>query len=267
MTAKPGDSESGLDYSGRDLEALAELPNYHAWILETFQPWLRGRVLEVGAGTGTFSSCYVQAATEAVLVEPAHNLFSLLTARFTGKPHVRPVCGFLNDVCQQRREDFLHGSFDAAVLVNVLEHIEDDLETLCLLEGLLGPQGTLLLFVPALPWLYGSLDAEVDHVQRYSRSRLERTVKRAGFDIVELRYFDVLGVAPWLLTARVLRVRHFNPAMAKFYDAVVVPLGRRLERHVTLPLGKNLICVARPRVAATVPVRLPDWTAPVKRAA
>jgi len=242
---------SGQAYEGRDLEALAELPNYHQWILETFDSSVKGRVLELGAGTGNFSSSWLNSAQEAVLIEPARNLFALLAARFASIPHVQPVCGYLEELCEDpaHRDLFYSHSFDAAILVNVLEHIEHDLQTLRLLKRLLRPDGHLLLFVPALSWLYGSLDAEVDHVCRYSRSGLRRTVRRAGFHIKHLRYFDLPGVMPWFFAARVCRVRRFNERMARVYDSLVVPMASFAEKLFRPPLGKNLICVAQNRVA------------------
>ena len=73
-------------------------------------------------------------------------------------------------------------------------------------------------------------------------------MSRAGFDVSYLRYFDVLGVLPWLVAGRVARQSRFDARAAKLYDRVAVPVGARAERHFTPPLGKNLICVAvKPR--------------------
>jgi len=237
----------GEVYEGQDLEALNDLPGYYGWILETFAPYLGGRVLEVGAGTGNFAAHYVDAVREATLLEPAPNLYRSLAERFSGKAHVAPIRGLLEDWCDGRRgpRSLRDGCFDAAVMVNVLEHIEDDRGTVARLGRLLRPEGTLLLFVPALPWLYGSLDALVHHYRRYSSWGLERTVREAGLEVVHLRYFDVLGVVPWFVTGRIFRRRKFDPGAARVYDRIVIPLARRLERWLRVPLGKNLICVAR----------------------
>jgi SAM-dependent methyltransferase len=245
-------------YEGHDLEALADLPHYVDWIRHGFAGHLRGRVLEVGAGTGNFSIQYVADVDEAVLLEPAQNLYPILAARFCSLPHVQPVCGLL-DEWSQRPE--AHGGpgrrlFDAAVMVNVLEHIADDQGTLRRLALLLRPGGKLLVFVPALRWLYGSLDAEVQHYRRYSRSGLTRVVSRAGLDVLSLRFFDAVGVLPWLLAGRILKRRRFSAAAAHVYDRVVVPVVSRLERWLRLPLGKNLICIAqRPVKARAVVLR------------
>ena len=142
------------------------------------------------------------------------------------------------------------GSFDACLLVNVLEHIDDDVRTLRCVREILAPGGSLLVFVPALPQLYGSLDALVHHQRRYTKTSLSRVVTQAGFRLTSLRYFDVLGVLPWLLAGRVLKRQQFDRRAAEAYDRWVVPVGSRLERVWEPPLGKNLVCVAHVAQAA-----------------
>ena len=44
-----------MTYEGRDLEVLADMPNYYGWIMRWFTPYVRGRVVEYGAGAGTVS--------------------------------------------------------------------------------------------------------------------------------------------------------------------------------------------------------------------
>jgi SAM-dependent methyltransferase len=240
-------------YEGQDLEALADLPHYTGWIMRGFAQHLRGRTLEVGAGTGSFSARYVDRVDEAVLLEPARNLYPALRARFAGKSHVQAVSGLLEEWIRRSpaRGGFDGRPFDAVVMVNVLEHIADDHDTLRTLGELLRPGGKLLVFVPALPWLYGSLDALVHHYRRYTRSTLARAVDSAGLELLSLRYFDLAGVLPWYITGRVLQQRHFSAGAAHIYDRLIVPLASRLERWLPLPLGKNLICVAqRPATSA-----------------
>jgi SAM-dependent methyltransferase len=242
----PGPTSS-VAYPGCDLEALADIPRYQNWLLAPFRSRLTGRVLEVGAGIGNLSEHYVAAAREVILVEPAEKLAGRLRERFAGRPHVRVIGGLL----EQAAAALAPASFDACVLVNVLEHVEDDAAMLRRLAALLRPGGSLLLFVPALQVLYGTLDAIHHHHRRYAKSSLRRVVERASFTVQELRYFDVLGVVPWFLAGRVFRWTRFDAGSARIYDRFFVPLGERLERLHEPPLGKNLLCIAeRPGAAA-----------------
>lgn len=228
-------------YDGQDLEALADLPNYTGWILQRFRPFLHGRVIEVGAGLGNVARRYVDQVGEALLVEPAANLFAKLQAEMAARPHVKCAQGVLEQVPQE----LLAQPFDAALMVNVLEHIPDDAAALQQVRAVLKPGGHLLIFVPALPLLYGSLDELVHHCRRYRRGELQAKLVQAGFVVEECRYFDVLGIAPWLVAGRVLRQRRFDARGAALYDRLGVPVTRALESKLAVPFGKSLIAVAR----------------------
>ena len=238
------------DYHGHDLEALADLPNYQRYIAATFGTALGGKVLEVGAGIGSFSSTWVPRATRAVLVEPAPHLHARLAVRFATSAHVSALCATVAQARQQQPSLFALASFDAVVMVNVLEHIADDVGALRELAGLLAPGGQLLLFVPALPFLFGTLDESVAHVRRYTRTQLVATVTAAGFAPKEVRFLDVLGIVPWLLAGRVFGLRRFDARGAGLYDRFGVPLTALLEKRWRLPIGKNLLCVCDVDAAA-----------------
>ncbi len=228
-------------YDGQDLEALADMPNYTTALLEPMRAHLRGRVIEVGAGIGNVSKHYIDGVERALLVEPANNLYERLQERFSGDGHVETTCAALEEV----DADLLADPFDAAVLVNVLEHIPDDRATVERLHTLLRPGGALLLFVPAHPWLYGSLDELVHHCRRYTRSGLRDLVEQAGFEIETLHFFDCLGVVPWFVVGRVLRRRRFDDAGVRLYDRFGVPLTGLLEGLIVPPFGKSLLCIAQ----------------------
>ena len=231
-------------YEGQDLEALADMPNYTRWLLTPFRPHLGGRVIEVGAGIGNVSTRWVDDAREALLVEPAANLHVTLAERLGGRPHVRTACALLEEIDPA----LLTLPFDSALMVNVLEHIEDDANTLGRLHQLLAPEGRLLLFVPALPFLYGSLDALVHHCRRYTAASLRAVVESAGFEVEALRYCDALGILPWLVMGRLLKRRRFDAGGVHLYDRLGVPLTALVEDRIVPPLGKSLWCVARKRL-------------------
>ena len=239
--------DSSRVYEVRSLEVGAELPRYHDWFMRNFRPHLRGRVIEVGAGIGTVAADYVNAVESSLLIEPATNLHQRLQERFATQRNVKTACATLEEVCAGkvagvRAED---GTFDTAIMVNVLEHIADDQGVLEQLWRLLRPDGQLLIFVPATPFLFGALDRRVGHVRRYTRATLQEVVARSGFQVEELRYFDLLGMVPWFITGRVLRQEVVGTGSAQFYDQFIVPLCQAVDVITQRPLGKNLICVAR----------------------
>jgi len=75
-------------------------------------------------------------------------------------------------------------SVDVLVMLNVLEHIEDDDSALKNALKLLKPGGSLVIEVPAGPYLFDGYDAELHHFRRYSATELKRKLSGAGFIIV-----------------------------------------------------------------------------------
>lgn len=74
-------------------------------------------------------------------------------------------------------------SIDLLVMLNVLEHIEDDIGALQKAFNLLKPGGSLIIEVPAGPYLYDSYDAELRHFRRYSAKELHNKLVSVGFDV------------------------------------------------------------------------------------
>jgi SAM-dependent methyltransferase len=227
-------------YEGEDLEALADMPNYHAWIMRWFEPHLRGRVIEYGAGTGTLSAHIRPFASQLTLVEPSENLLPHLSGKFRGDPTITIAGSSLEQHATTQRSD----SAEAIIMVNVLEHIEDDYAALRELHRVLVPGGHLLLFMPALSFLMSDLDRKIGHYRRYHRPETIELLQNAGFSVTQCRYFDIPGVLPWLVINRWMRATGFNPTLARLYDRAVVPIARLIEA-VPPPFGKNIIAIAR----------------------
>ena len=217
-----GKKGGGTDftYSGEELDSLGEARNYYAWISSRFAPWLGPRIVEVGAGIGTFLS---------------HLLALRPDARVTA------VHGYLDGSLPA-------GEADAVVAVNVVEHVEDDAAVLRAAARALAPGGHLLLFVPALPALFGTLDEAFDHYRRYTRRELLEKLAAAGLEPVEARYMNVTGIAAWWLWSKVLRRRTITAGDARTYDRWVVPVVRWLEDRIDPPVGNALLAVARKTV-------------------
>jgi SAM-dependent methyltransferase len=251
-----------------DLERLGTADHFFDWALEEFRPYLHGRVLEVGAGMGTITRRLVELDPELSIValDPAANVFGDLASFAALTPRVTAA--------RQTLAEYLAGGaeerFDAVVYLNVLEHVEDDATELRLAAAALRPGGTLLLFGPALDWLYSELDYNAGHYRRYSLGRLRRLAREAGFEVLSLRYFDVVGVLPYFVAYRLLRRPAISGSTLWGYDRLLVPLSRRLQRLVPRPpLGKNVVLVARaggprPILRGTTPAAAPS-TPPADR--
>jgi len=79
--------------------------------------------------------------------------------------------------------------FGLIVMLDVLEHLDDDRAAIRHAYSLLRPGGVLLLTVPAFRFLWTHHDDVNQHRTRYTRGRLERLLRDGGFTVEGLRYF------------------------------------------------------------------------------
>ena len=233
------------EYAGKDLEAMSFAVNYHRWILSIFEPFLGQRVVEVGAGTGSFSELLLERRLQSLsLVEPSTAMYQQLCRRIeetSTSAVVKTYNDIFENVADRIRSDQRP---DSIIYINVLEHIEDDIHELNVIKEMLDPGARLLIFVPALRWLHGSYDRQINHFRRYTRTELEKKCVAAGFRVIGSRYFDVFGVLPWWVKYRLLQSKNMEPGAVRFYDQRVVPIAKRLESRLTPPLGKNVLLIA-----------------------
>lgn len=228
---------------------MSAASNYHRWILEIFKPYLGAHLVEVGAGIGSFSELILSqhVCKTLSLVEPSDSMYERLAA------HVQQLD-------TSASVDTYHATFvdaadliktrhapDSIIYVNVLEHIADDEGELDAVRRTLSECGRVFIFVPALQWLFGTLDVRVGHVRRYSKSELEEKLRRSGFKILRTTYFDFPGVAPWWFRYCLMKSDTLEPGAVRFYDRFIVPAVRRIESVVTMPIGKNVIAIAEKR--------------------
>ncbi len=147
-------------------------PNYNTWLGERFRAHAGQRVLEVGAGIGTITSLLAPGRERVVALEVDDFYVRRLKNRFRDQPNVEPL---LSDVALADWEKLKRERFDSIVLSNVLEHIPDDAGAVQRFAQILAGGGKLLVLVPALQWLFGSMDEAVGHYRRYTMQTL-RTV-------------------------------------------------------------------------------------------
>lgn len=228
-------------YEGREFEAAAKLDNYYKWITEKFKPFLSGCGVEIGAGVGNYST-YLRPYFQTLdLVEPSNQQGESLRKSFAKDDVVTTfTCDIDTYVSKVGGQ-----SKNTICMVNVLEHIEDDVMALKALNGILQKDGHICIFVPALSFLYSKLDRIFGHYRRYSKSELVHVVDEAGFDILKVEYMDFAGIFAWGLINTLGGSTNLNPRATLIYDRFVIPITRTLEKFIPIPIGKSLVLVAR----------------------
>lgn len=218
------------------LERMASAPAFNSWMYERISPWIGARVLEVGSGIGNISQ-FLATRELLVLTDTEQFYRDELQRRFGDLPHVEILELSLPGVPEQ----IAQRKFDTIVCLNVLEHIDEDEDSLAALRRLLEPGGRLVLLVPALPVIYGTLDEALGHCRRYTPDLLRSRYATAGLVMRHMEYFNLAGVFGWLVTGRVLRRKMIPVGPLRLYDRLV-PLFR-LERFLPLRIGQSLIAI------------------------
>jgi len=199
------------------------------------------RLVEIGCGTGNMLGPLGEFG-EAVGIETNDAL--LAVARAAGL-----------DVRKGALPDDLPvtpGWADVVLLLDVLEHLDDDVAGLRAAHRVLREGGLLVLTVPAYSWLWTGHDVALGHRRRYVAAELRRLVERAGYRVERVSYFNTVlfpAIASIRLYKRLRRddrhdLRHPGPRL----NAVLEWLFA-VERHVVprpgLPFGISLFVLAR----------------------
>jgi SAM-dependent methyltransferase len=223
------------------LRRMAGLETYNRWLHDRFDAYLGRRILEIGSGIGNQTQYFVD--RDRVIASDIDPYYvGILQSRFEAHAHVR-VASFRFPLTSQDRAD-LHGeAIDTIICLNVLEHIDDDRSTLGDCAAVLPPDGRLVLLVPAMPALYGSLDVHLQHFRRYEKEPLRQLLQAAGFVVDDLRFVNRLAVFGWWLSSRVLR-RKVLPRDQLAVFKLMMPL-LKLEERKPPSFGLSLLALAR----------------------
>ena len=240
--AAPMPESGGHETLAATLETLDGARNYRNWIFGLARPHLEQPVLEVGAGTGTFTGLCADLGG-VTAVEPVPALADALRETHAGDPRVELVQGVIDDVAKEPR-------YGSAVMFNVLEHIPDDGAALRGIHDRLLPGANLVLWVPAFPLLYSRFDELLGHCRRYRLRELRALVVESGYSIVDVRYVNMIGWFSWLFVARLLGRVPTSSSAVRLFDRWAVPIVRAVEAGVRAPFGQSLLLVAHKPLTA-----------------
>jgi SAM-dependent methyltransferase len=234
-------------YVGSELDLFADVWNWKSYWAAQIRPFLKGDILEVGAGLGSNTKLLDTGGTGRwVCLEPDAHLIGQLTKNLAADTDLKraheTICGTLAQVAGQQ--------FDTMFYIDVLEHIEKDGAELNLAATHLRPGGHLIVLSPAHQWLFSPFDKAIGHFRRYNKAMI-RKVSPAALQLVELKYLDSVGMS--LSAANMLLLKQSMPTKTQlsFWDRWVVPISRLLDKPLGYSIGKTIIAVWRKPQTAT----------------
>jgi SAM-dependent methyltransferase len=218
-----------------DEQRMSDATNYHRYQWDLFSRLLGKRIVEIGPGFGQYTRQIIDSgrAVFACDLDQRH-LHDLHQTISSDALQSRQLDLQNPGPAEHALRDF-HG--DTAVLLNVLEHIENDVAALAFLRSVVTERGRLILLVPSHQWLYNGLDQQAGHFRRYTRSSLSKTVTKAGWRPVISRYVNAPGIPGWLVAGIMSRV--LSPkeqldagstnALVRLYDRWFTGLSRATD--------------------------------------
>ena len=212
-------------------------------MFDEVSPALKGNILEVGSGLGTFSEHIIERFQEysITLSDVSPIYVKKLEERF-GSNRVDVYKLDLNN-----SEDFRkisHKKFDSIIAVNVLEHIENDKLALQQLHNLLNLDGSLIILVPANKFLYNVIDKSIDHWRRYTKDELSTKLQECSFSIERMFSFNILGMIGWYINGNLFKNPVINKQASGIFDKLI-PIMRIVEKLLRRKIGLSIICFAK----------------------
>ena len=225
-----------IEYIGGELELFSEATNWKRWFTSFLGPHIQGDVLEVGAGIGANTRDFLRATAGQTgswtLLEPDTRLLDVARNELQDEPVLFKV-GTIQDV---------ERTFDTLIYIDVLEHIRDSRLELELAHRMLNSGGRVIVLVPAFQMLYNEFDASIGHYRRYTKKRLIEDFRNL-FDPKELAYFDCLGFGASVANKLILHKPVPSKTNVRFWDRILVPFSRIMDRLVFRAFGKSLLAV------------------------
>jgi len=225
------------DIAHETLKTFSLTHNYNIWIINLLAPYMGKKILEIGCGIGNLTYHLQNFGTLSCLDISDYYL-----------AHMKidfPDIGFYNyDIVDDKVIALSREGFDTVICVNVLEHIQNDKKALQNIHAILKPQGKLLLYVPALRFLYGSVDCNLSHIRRYDKKSLGQLLIDVGFKVEKLSYSNFIGIFGWFFNSRIQQKRELSYWQTILFDKFV-PFIQNLEKRFKPPIGMSLLAIAK----------------------
>jgi SAM-dependent methyltransferase len=224
-------------YIGNELQLFEKAVNWKSYYGAMIQPYLKGTVMEVGAGIGATTQSLCNGKQEQwICLEPDQELASHIEKKINEQ--LLPSCCVLRKgILKEQPAD---EKYDTIIYIDVIEHIEDDAAELKEAASRLKAGGHLIILVPAHEWLFSPFDKAIGHFRRYNKRRLQQAVPQA-LKKIRLRYLDGVGLAASAANKLFLRQRYPTIKQILFWDTMMVPVSRVTDPLIGYAAGKSVL--------------------------
>lgn len=228
-------------YLGSELDLFAKAHNWKAYIRREIGQYVKGHVLEVGAGIGETTKTLINGHEKSwTCLEPDRRLAGRIAVTLndesdgkSGMPQV--IVGSIDQLACDRK-------YDAILYIDVLEHIEKDALEIKKAAQKLKISGCLIVLAPAHQCLYSPFDAKIGHIRRYHHKELI-AISPADTRLLRVRYLDSVGCLASLGNKAILRSGIPTKNQILIWDRLMVPLSRTFDSVFRYKIGKSIYIV------------------------
>ena len=233
---------------------MIELQEEHWWFVarrDVIQSFIKmqmpqgsgSKVLEIGCGVGGNVGLLSQSGQYRGIDmhKPAIDYCSEKYPQFEFQ------CARVEDIPQE----FNSNKFDSIYILDVLEHIDDQVAILKSAQNYLTQSGKILVTVPAFEFLWSPHDEFVHHVRRYTKAGLKKVLEDSGYKVERISYFNSI-LFPLALIQR-LGMRLLNkklnthlstpPTIVNWLFKVIFAQEAWILKRTNLPVGLSIIAV------------------------
>tara|TARA_Y100000996_G_scaffold306682_1_gene243543 strand:+ start:595 stop:1275 length:681 start_codon:yes stop_codon:yes gene_type:complete len=222
-----------MKYPGAELDKFDKATIWRKYVFLLIKKFIKGSVLEVGAGIGSFTDNYKHKVNSLVLSEIDPQNLEVIKKRFPEEKF-----SFTNKFTKD-----LNQKFDSIMYLNVLEHIEKDNDEIIKAFEKLKKNGFLIILVPAHNKLYSKFDKAVGHFRRYEMNffknlEIENSKKH------KLIYLDAMGYFLYFLNKFFFKEEVYPSKLKIFiWDKIFTPMTIFLDKILMHKFGKNILYV------------------------
>lgn len=222
-------------YQGNELLLFQHAINWKNYFSKQIKPFIKGNVLEVGAGIGSTTLLLNDGtAVKWLMLEPDEQMVSELKIKMD-KNELPYNCQL-----QTGKIDHVTSTFDTIIYIDVLEHIKDDAEEMNKAATLLNIGGHIIVLTPAFPFLYSPFDKAIGHHRRYNKKMFQK-ITPISLHLVSNNYYDSAGFFASLMNKIILRKKYPTQKQVLFWDKWMVPVSKITDDLFFHSFGKSII--------------------------
>jgi SAM-dependent methyltransferase len=218
------------------VEATEKFDNakfHRKYCMSFIKKFIKGDVLEVGAGCGSFTRDYFTKDLKITLTETDNKNYEDLKVSFKNKDNVNVSNSTIFNI---------EKTFDTILYLHVLEHIEEDRKELESAYKKLKKGGRLIIMVPKHQKLYSNFDKAIGHFRRYELNFFEKNL--VNLDRVLLISLDSVGYMLYFLNKIFFKNETFPSNLKIFiWDKIFTPVTIFLDFFSNYKFGKCIVAV------------------------